>query len=84
MYQQVITVLHEGKFLTWRVKLNSYFLSIAEDILISVEYGIKDKSHDLDRNIILNGITKYNSKFMKNCETAREMLDKLQKLYLGG
>jgi len=48
MDQQSIPLLLEGKFATWRVNLDSYFLSIDEDISLSFEYGIKDESNHLD------------------------------------
>lgn len=51
MGQQGISLPHEGKFATWRVNLDSYFLSMNEYILLSVEYGITDKSNDLDKRL---------------------------------
>jgi len=39
-------MLHEGKFASWRIKLDSYFLSIDENIFLSVEYGVKDDFND--------------------------------------
>lgn len=37
-----ILVLRKGKFETWREKLDPYFLSIDENILLSIEYGVRD------------------------------------------
>lgn len=64
--------------------MDSYFLSINEDIFLSIEYGIKHEPSDLAKKIILNSISKYDSMRAKDYETAKEMLDKLQNLYLGG
>jgi len=60
------------------------FLFIDEDILLLAEYGVKDKSNDLAKIILLNGNTKYDSMHVKHCETAKGMLAKLKNLYLGG
>ena len=84
MGQQGIPVIYEGKFSTRRVNLDSYFLFVEEDIFLSVEYGIKDESNDLPKNIILNSMSKYNSMNVKYLETSKEMLDKLENLHLGG
>lgn len=66
------------------MNLDSYFLSVDEDILLSVEYGVKYESNDLVKTIILNSISKFDSMHVKHCETAKEMLGKLQNLYLRG
>ena len=59
--------------------MDSYFLSIDEDILLSARYGIKDESNNLARKIVLNSISKFDSKFVKHYETTKEM-----NLYLRG
>ena len=47
MDQQGVPLLHEGKFTTWRMKLDSYFVSLNEIIFLSIEYGVKDEFNDL-------------------------------------
>jgi len=41
-----------------------HILFIVEDILLSIEYGIKDESNDLDKNIILHSISKFDSMYV--------------------
>ena len=64
--------------------MDLYFLSVDEDIFLSFEYKVKDKYHDLAKNIILNNILKYDSMHVKHSDAAKEMLDKLENLYLRG
>ena len=60
------------------------FLSLDENILLLIEYGVIDEFNDKAKGIILNGISKYETLFVRHCETTKEMLDRFQSLYLGG
>ena len=64
--------------------MDSYFLSIDEDIFISIKDGVKYEYNDLAKKIVLINISKSDSMHVKHCETTKEMLDRLHNLYLGG
>jgi len=51
---------------------------------LSVEYGVKDDFNDKSKEIIFHGISRSNKLYVKHCETAKEILDRLQILYLRG
>lgn len=83
MDQQGIPMLHEDKFSTWKMKLESYFRYLDENIFLSVDYGVKDNFNDKLKEMISHGISRSNKLNVKHCEIAKEMLDRLQILYLG-
>lgn len=82
MDQQGVPLLHRGKFVTWKKKLEMYLLYLDENILLSIEYGVKDEFNDKVKEIILHGISRSNILYMRCCETTKEMLEKI--LYYGG
>lgn len=77
MDQQVIPKLSEGKFATWRVNLASYFIYLHENILLLVEYGVRDEFDDMTKEAILHSISNYDSMHVRHFESAKEMFDKL-------
>ena len=72
MDEQGILVLNEGKFSTWRLNLDSYFLSVDEDIFLRVEYGVKYESNDLAKNMIVNSVSKFDNMHVKHCDATKE------------
>lgn len=51
-------MLHKGKFATSKFELEIYFLSLDDNIFLSVEYGVRNEFNDNDKakGISLNGI----------------------------
>lgn len=54
---QGVPIIHEVKTVTWRMKLDSHFLSLDENIFLSLEYGIKDEFNDKSKYLTLHGIS---------------------------
>lgn len=67
----------------WKVILETYFISLDLNVLISIEYGTHDEFNEEAKNIILKGLSYHDLAKVRHYWFGKDILDKLHSMYGG-